>query len=60
MIVRSQAEQCTRIPERLLQPLFEHTDDYSGTPSIDPGVNRRKSLAQRTFRNSLASAMLVG
>ena len=29
MVVRSQAEQLTRIPERLLQPLIEHTDDYS-------------------------------
>jgi len=29
MVVRSQAEERTRIPERLLQTLFEHTADYS-------------------------------
>jgi hypothetical protein len=57
MIVRSQAEECTRVPERLLQPLFEHTDDYSET-----GVARRppEVVISPVYREIRASGVEVG
>ena len=44
MVVRSQAEQLTRISERLLQPLVEHTDDYSRSRPSTPGSQLKISL----------------
>jgi hypothetical protein len=60
MVVRSQAEQRTRIPERLLQALIERTYDFSVDARISPGVAERDSHSYEAFPHRPRSAMLVG